>query len=56
MCLKSDFCVLWAFIAHTANLQEAFAVTACDLGAIVVELAIVDVVLMLSVNREHIVR
>ena len=50
MRLKSDLCILLSVVAHTANLQEALAVTAGNLGAIVIELAIVDVIFMLSVN------
>lgn len=55
MCLKDDFGMLLAIIAHTANLQEAFAIAAGDLSAIVVELAIIDVVLMLCIDRKDIV-
>ena len=55
MCLKSDLCTLLPIIAHTANLQEALAVTASDLGTIVVKLAIIYVVFMLSVDTEDIV-
>ena len=51
MWLKSDICcVLLSIIAYTANLQETLAVTAGNLRAIVVKLAIIDVVLMLSVH------
>ena len=50
MRLKSDLCILLSVVAHTANLQEALAVTAGNLGAIIIELAIVDVIFMLSVN------
>lgn len=50
MRLKCDLCILLSVVAHTANLQEALAVAAGNLGAIIIELAIVDVVFMLSVN------
>lgn len=56
MCLKSGICILLSIIAHTANLQETLAVTASNLRAIVVKLAIVDIIFMLRVYREHIVR
>ena len=53
--LKCDLSALLSIITHTANLQEALAVAASDLGAIVVELAIIDVVFMLSVYAEDII-
>lgn len=53
--LKRRQSTLLSVIAHTANLQEAFAVTAGDLGAIVVKLAIVYVVLVLCVHAEYII-
>ena len=49
---EADFLLLLAVIAHTANLYEAFAVDASNLGAVVVELAVVDVVLVLRVHLE----
>ena len=55
MRLKRHLSTLLSIISHTANLQEALAVTARDLCAIVVELAIIDVILMLSVHAEDIV-
>jgi hypothetical protein len=55
MCLKDDFGMLLTIIAHTANLQEAFAIAAGNLSAIVVKLAVIDVVFMLCVDREDIV-
>ena len=44
--------LLGEVITHTADLQEALAVAGCDLRAIVVELAIINVVLMLGVDWE----
>ena len=55
MRLKGHLGTLLSIIAHTANLQEALAVTTRDLCAVVVELAIIDVILMLSVHAEDIV-
>ena len=56
MRLKSYLCILLSVVAHTANLQEALAVTTGDLRAIVIELAIIDVIFMLGVNGEDIGR
>ena len=53
--LKCDLSALLSIITHTANLQEALAVAASDLGAIIVELAIIDIVFMLSVYAEDII-
>ena len=50
MRLKATLRFLVAIIAHTANLYEALAVNTGDLGAIVVELAVIDVVLVLRVQ------
>ena len=47
--------LLSTIIPHTANLQEALAVTTCDLCAVVIELAVVDILLVLGVNRVHVV-
>jgi hypothetical protein len=44
--------LLGQIIPDTADLQKAFAVTGCHLGPIVVKLAVIDVVLVLSVNRK----
>ena len=55
MRLKRHLSTLLSIISYTANLQEALAVTARDLCAIVVELAIIDVILMLSVHTKDIV-
>lgn len=44
-----------SIISHTANLQEALAVTTRDLRTVVVKLAIIDIVLVLRVHTEHIV-
>lgn len=40
-------------IAHATDLQKAFTIAGSNLGAIVVELAIVDVVLMLRIDCKH---
>ena len=45
-------CILTTVGAYIADLQKAIAITASHLSAIVIELAIVDVVLMLSVQSE----
>ena len=47
--------LLRTIISHTTNLQEAFAVTAGDLCAIVIELAVVDILFVLCVDSVHIV-
>ena len=53
VCLDGRSCsILTPIGAHIADLQEAIAITAGNLSAIVIKLAIVDVVLMLGVNSE----
>ena len=47
--------LLSTIISHTTNLQEAFAVTAGDLCAIVIELAVVDILLVLGIDCVHVV-
>jgi len=45
--------LLGEIVSHTADLQEAFAVTRGDLSAIVIELTVINVILMLSVDWER---
>jgi hypothetical protein len=52
--LESSFGLLLTVTAHTANLQEALAVTRSDLRSVVVELAVIDVVFVLSVESKDI--
>ena len=44
--------LLGKIIAHTTDLQEALAVAGSNLRAIVVKLAIIDVILMLRIDWE----
>ena len=57
MCFEDNLLrlLLSTVISHTTNLQEAFAVTASDLGAIVIELAVVDILFVLGIDFVHIV-
>ena len=43
---------LIAICAYTTNLHETLAVTAGDLGSVVIELAVIDVVLVVGVQGE----
>ena len=47
--------LLSTIISHTANLQEAFTITASDLCAIVIELAVIDILFVLGIDCMHIV-
>ena len=47
--------LLSTIVSHTTNLQEAFAITASNLCAVVIELAVVDILLVLSVDSVYIV-
>ena len=47
--------LLSTIISHTANLQEAFAITTSDLCTVVIELAVVDILFVLGVNCVHVV-
>ena len=55
MRLKGGQSTLLSVISYTTNLQEALAVTAGDLRAIVVKLAIVYVILVLGVYHDYVV-
>jgi len=54
MRLESGLCLLLTITTHTAYLQKAFAVTGSDLRSVVVKLAVIDVVLMLSIERKDV--
>jgi len=47
--------LLCTIVSHTTNLQEAFAITASNLCAVVIELAVVDILFVLCIDSMHVV-
>ena len=54
MCLECGLSLLLPVTAHTANLQEALAVARGYLRSVIVELAVIDVVLVLRVESKDV--